>query len=73
MALLAAKGELKPGELFQHESILGTVFEGHYEHGPKVGNFESIQPYIKGAANITGFNWLIQQDGDQLLPGFLIG
>ena len=73
MALLAAKGELKPGDIFPHESILGTVFEGHYEQGPKVGNFESVQPYLKGAANITGFNWLIQQDNDQLLPGFLIG
>ncbi|NLX85300.1 MAG: proline racemase [Synergistaceae bacterium] len=73
MALLASKGELKPGEIFPHESILGTVFEGHYEEGPKVGNFESVQPYIKGAANITGFNWLIQQDSDELLPGFLLG
>lgn len=72
MALLAARGELKPGETFLHESILGTVFEGHYESGPKVGEFDSIQPYIKGTANIVGFNWLIQQDSDPLLPGFLL-
>ncbi len=73
MALLAAKGELKPGEKFINESILGTVFEGHYESGLKVGDFDAIRPYIKGSANITGFNWLIQQDSDPLLPGFLLG
>lgn len=73
MALLAAKGELRPGEKFLHESILGTVFEGHYEPGLKVGDFDAVQPYIKGAANITGFNWLVQQDSDSLLPGFLLG
>lgn len=72
MALLAAKGELKPGDGFPHESILGTVFEGYYEPGPMIGQFSSIQPYIKGSANIVGFNWLIQQDSDPLLPGFLL-
>lgn len=72
MALLAARGELKPGEIFQHQSIIDTVFEGHYEAGLKVGEFDAIQPYIKGSANITGFNWLIRQEGDPLLPGFLL-
>ena len=72
MALLAAKGELKPNEPFLHESILGTVFEGHYEQGPKIGDFDTIIPYIKGSANIVGFNWLIQHEGDPLLPGFLL-
>lgn len=73
MALLAAKGELRPGEKFIHESILGTVFEGHYESGLKVGDFDAIRPYIKGSASITGFNWLIRQDSDPLYPGFLLG
>ncbi len=72
MALLAAKGELKPGETFMHESILGTIFEGCYEDGLRVGEFDAIQPYIKGTGNIVGFNWLIQQDSDPLLPGFLL-
>lgn len=72
MALLAAKGELAPDEEFPHDSILGTTFVGHYESGLKVGDFDAIQPYIKGSANIVGFNWLIQQDSDPLLPGFLL-
>lgn len=73
MALLAAKGELAPGEPFPYKSILGTVFEGHYEHAGKVGPFDAIQPYVKGSANIVGFNWLIKQDSDPLYPGFLLG
>ncbi|MDL2263774.1 proline racemase family protein [Synergistaceae bacterium OttesenSCG-928-I11] len=73
MALLAAKGELAPGEPFPYRSILGTVFEGHYERAEKVGTFDAIQPYVKGSANIVGFNWLIKQDSDPLYPGFLLG
>ncbi|MDO5115047.1 MAG: proline racemase family protein [Synergistaceae bacterium] len=72
MALLAARGELAPGEAFPHESILGTRFEGSYEEGPMVGDIPSIIPYIKGSANIIGFNWLISHDSDPLLPGFLL-
>jgi len=48
------------------------MFEGYYENGPDIGDFKSIQPYIKGSANIVGFNWLVQQDSDPLLPGFLL-
>lgn len=72
MALLSSRGELAPNESFMHESILGTVFEGHYEDGPKMGNYPTIIPYIKGKANIAGFNWLISHEGDPLLPGFLL-
>lgn len=73
MALLAAKGKLKANEVFRHESIIGTVFEGHYTDKTKVGEFDAIVPYISGEANITGFNWLVAQSRDRLLPGFLLG
>ncbi|MEG1602623.1 MAG: proline racemase family protein [Cloacibacillus sp.] len=72
MALLASRGELAPGERFIHDSILGTTFEGHYENGPMIGTFSSIIPFIKGSANIIGFNWLISHESDPLLPGFLL-
>ncbi len=72
MALLAERGELAPREPFIHESILGTLFEGHYEEGPMIGDHRSIIPFIKGSANIIGFNWLISHESDPLLPGFLL-
>ncbi|MBQ9881785.1 MAG: proline racemase family protein, partial [Synergistes sp.] len=73
MALLFAQGKLKPEETFRHESIIGTVFEGHYSEKTKVGDFDAIIPFVRGEANITGFNWLIEQSRDPLLPGFLLG
>ncbi|HOR54305.1 MAG TPA: proline racemase family protein [Synergistales bacterium] len=72
MALLAAKGLLKPGEVFDHESVAGSVFHGHYEPGPKVGGFETILPFIRGRASITGFNFLLQQKNDEMGSGFLL-
>ncbi|HBG13799.1 MAG TPA: proline racemase, partial [Synergistaceae bacterium] len=72
MALLAAKGLLKPGEVFDHESVVGSVFHGHYEPGPKVGEFETILPFIRGRASITGFNFLLQQKNDEMGSGFLL-
>ncbi|KEJ93555.1 proline racemase family protein [Synergistes jonesii] len=72
MALLAAQGKLKPEEVFRHESIIGTIFEGHYSEKTKIGDFDAITPFVRGEANITGFNWLIEQSRDPLLPGFLL-
>ena len=72
MALLAAKGTLKPGEVFDHESVVGSVFHGHYQPGPKVGDFETILPFIRGKASVTGFNFLLQQNNDEMGSGFLL-
>ena len=72
MALLAAKGQLKEGEVFLHESILNTVFEGVFMQKTKVGNFDAIMPLIKGNASVTGFNLLICQERDSLKHGFLL-
>ena len=66
------RGDLAPNEPFLHESILGTLFEGRYEEGPMIGDYHSIIPFIKGSANIVGFNWLISHENDPLLPGFLL-
>ncbi len=72
MALLAAKGTLKPGEVFDHESVVGSVFHGHFQPGPKVGDFETILPFIRGKASVTGFNFLLQQNNDEMGSGFLL-
>lgn len=37
-----------------------------------IGDYHSIIPFIKGSANIVGFNWLISHENDPLLPGFLL-
>jgi len=70
MALLAAKGILSPGEIFFHESLIGSVFTGFFEKGPVLGGVQTILPSIKGRSYVTGFNWLLDLDGDDLSPGF---
>ena len=72
MALLASKGKLAPGEVFLHESIIGSVFKGYYKPGPKIGEFQTIYPFIKGRASITGFNFLVKQKDDEVGKGFLL-
>jgi len=73
MAVLAALGELKPGEEFVHQGIVGSTFRAFYRPGPVIGGFDSIIPYIKGTSSVTGFNLLLEQDGDMFPRGFLLG
>ena len=48
MACLAADGKLAPGEVRRQESIVGSVFDGHYEAGPDA----AILPTIQGNAHV---------------------
>ena len=72
LACLADKQQLAPGVWFDHAGVTGSIFNGSYEPGPKVGEFATVIPYVKGRSYITGFNWLIQQEGDELTEGFFI-
>ncbi len=70
IATLYAKGKLKLGEEFIHESILKTVFRGKALKETKIGKFKGIIPEIKGKAYITGFNQLVMDPKDPLKHGF---
>ncbi len=64
MAQLAARGKLKKGDNFLHESIIGSQFLGKVENTTKVGDFNAIIPSIEGWAKITGFNNIFIDDED---------
>lgn len=64
MAQWYAKGKLKTGESFIHESIIGTKFTGVVTGETKVGDFNAIIPSIEGWARITGYNTIIIDDED---------
>jgi 4-hydroxyproline epimerase len=64
MAQWHAKGKLKTGEPFIHESIIGSKFRGMIEAETSVGNFPAITPSIEGWARITGYNTIIIDDED---------
>ena len=70
MAQLAAKGRLKPGDSFVHESIIGSLFNGRVEAATTVGNQPAISPSIAGWARMTGLNTIFVDDRDPYAHGF---
>lgn len=70
MAQLAAKGLLRPGELFVHESIIGTMFDCRIESETRVGPYAAINPSVSGWAQVIGRNTIVVDDRDPLAHGF---
>ena len=64
LAQLHAKGKLKKGVEFIHESFIGSIFVGCIEEETTVGDFPAIIPSIKGWAKIYGYNTIIIDDKD---------
>ncbi|MNT63623.1 Proline racemase [compost metagenome] len=71
-AVLYAKGELKKGQEFLHESIVGSVFRAKVVEETTVGSLPAVIPEISGSAWITGFHQFVMQDQDQLNKGFFM-
>lgn len=72
MAQLFAKGKLKVGEEFVHESIIGSQFVGRVEAATQVGDFTAMMPSIKGWAKVTGSNCITVDDDDPYAFGFQV-
>ncbi|MHA1537168.1 MAG: 4-hydroxyproline epimerase [Alphaproteobacteria bacterium] len=70
MAQLTAKGALKVGDEFVHESIIGSLFRGRVEEGASIGNHSGIIPSVEGWARITGFNTIVIDERDPYAHGF---
>ncbi|WP_373522452.1 4-hydroxyproline epimerase [Aquiflexum sp.] len=72
MAQWHAKGLLKKGEPFIHESFIGSKFTGIVEEETKVGKIPAIIPSIEGWAVITGYNTIFLDDEDPYVYGFQV-
>jgi len=72
MAQLAAKGRLKVGESFVHESIIGSRFVGRVEAETEIANRPAIIPSIEGSAHITGLNTIFVDDEEPFPEGFQV-
>lgn len=70
MAQLYGKGRLDVGDLYRHESLIGTLFEGRVESPAKVGDYHGINLSIGGWAEIIGHNTIFVDDKDPLAHGF---
>jgi 4-hydroxyproline epimerase len=64
MAQLHAKGKLKKGEPFVHESFIGSKFTGRIEEETSIKGISAIVPSIEGWAKIYGYNTIIIDDED---------
>ena len=72
MAQWAARGTLKVGDDFIHESIIGTLFRGRVEKAVTLGAYHGIIPSIEGWARMTGYNTIFIDDRDPLAHGFQV-
>lgn len=73
MAQWHAKGKLKKGDVFVHESIIGSKFIGTVEDTVKIGEIDAIVPGIEGWAKIYGYNTIkIDDEDDPYAHGFQV-
>ena len=73
MAQLHAKGSLKIGEEFIHESFIGSKFIGRIEEETTLGGKKAIVPSIQGWAKIYGYNnIIIDEEDDPYAHGFQV-
>ena len=72
MAQWAARGDLDQGDVFVHESIIGSIFKGRIEAQTSVGNYEAILPSVEGWACIHVLNTIFIDDRDPFAHGFSV-
>ncbi|WP_316858550.1 4-hydroxyproline epimerase [uncultured Cohaesibacter sp.] len=72
MAHWVAKGRLKVGDDFIHESIIGSLFKGRVEAAAKVADKDAIIPSVGGWARQTGYNTIFIDDRDPYAYGFTV-
>lgn len=73
MAQWYAKGLLKKGDEFVHESIIGSTFIGRIEEETFVHGIPAIRPSVEGWAKLYGYNtiWIDSED-DPYAFGFQV-
>jgi 4-hydroxyproline epimerase len=73
MAQWYTKGLLKKGDVFIHESIIGSKFIGTIEEETSVAGKPAIRPGIEGWAKIYGYNTIsIDAQDDPYAHGFQV-
>lgn len=72
VALRAARGQQSEGDVFTHESLIGSAFQGRVEsHVRLASGLEAIIPSVEGAAYITGFSTQLVDTDQPYAQGFL--
>lgn len=71
-AVLYNKGQLKVGDSFVHESIIGSQFRCEIVGETTVAGFPAVIPKVTGNACIQGFATWILDSKDEFPEGFLL-
>ena len=72
MAQLFSQNKLKVGEIFIHESYIGSKFVCRIEKSSKIHNIDGISPIIRGWAKFHGYNKIIVDSSDPFHQGFQV-
>jgi len=72
MAQWHAKGKLKLGDKFIHESFIGSQFVGRIETETSIADKTAILPSIQGWAKVFGHNTITIDDDDPYAHGFQV-
>jgi 4-hydroxyproline epimerase len=72
LAQLYAKGKLKVGDEYIHESFIGSKFTGKVEKAISLGEYKAMVPSIKGWARIYGYNTITIDEADPYAFGFSV-
>ena len=67
LACLAADGDLAPGDVWHQESVIGSVFNAHYQAAAEPGH---VLPFIHGTAYVTMDATLVFDPQDAFTWGF---
>ncbi len=72
LAVLHARGDIEPGQLFRHESIIGSTFDSRVEDTTIIGDYPAVIPSVSGRSWITSFNQLVLDPSDPFPHGYTL-
>ncbi len=72
VAQLAARGALRPGDTFVHESIIGSCFTARVLESLDLAGTSAIIPSIEGSAYTTGYNTIWIEEREPFPQGFVV-
>ena len=73
LAIMHARGQIRVGERFVHESIIGTKFTGEVLETTSVGPLPGVHIAITGRAWLTAFHQYVLDPSDPLPTGYRLG
>ncbi|MFF6995925.1 proline racemase family protein [Streptomyces sp. NPDC008313] len=72
VALLAAAGELRPGDELRHESVVGSVFRARITEQTTAHGIPAVVTAVTGTAHAVGTCRFTVDPRDVLVPGFVL-